>query len=290
MSRIRTRGDQRGERAARLAVTMGSPSYPLHVDEPELARLRRQHAAWSDWTRECLDALDLRPGARVLELGSGPGLVTVDLARRVGAEGSVVALDASAAWLDQLGDETRRAGCAQVEARLGALQEVEFAPDSFDAVHARWFWSFVPEPELQLARVAKWVAPGGRVCIQDYHHEGIALVPRSRGFEALVRGLRAMYAHHGGDAFVAGRIPRMARVAGLEVLEMKPLARCARPGDELWGWAEDFFPRYARKLLAGGWIAALEFEAFLREWEERRGDEDAVLFAPVVVGGVLGRG
>lgn len=269
------------------ADAMDGSSYPLHVDEPELGRLRRQHAAWLDWTRECLDGLGLRPGARVLELGAGPGLVTVDLARRVGPGGRVVALDASPTWLAQLEHEVRSAGLSQVEPRLASLQDVEFEPGSFDAVHGRWFWSFVPEPELQLARVARWVAPGGVLAIQDYHHEGIALAPRSRGFEAVVRGLRAMYAHHGGDAFVAARVPRMARHAGLQVVWMRPLARCARPGEELWGWAEDFFPRYAAKLLAGGWISADEHEAFQRDWAGKRGDEDALFFAPVVVSALL---
>jgi SAM-dependent methyltransferase len=258
-------------------------SYPLHTDLAELERLRFQHEVWGDQTRAFLTRLGVREGMRVLDLGCGPGFVSLELARLVGPTGRVTALDESSGWHAWLSTEARRLGIAnlvQVETRL---QHADFPEDSFDLVFGRWFWSFVPDPCTQARRVARWLSPGGVFALQDYHHEGIALHPPARGFDAVVRGLRAMYANHGGDAFVAARAPEMFAAAGLATLELRPTIRCGAPGSPLHAWADGFFPRYARKLLAGGWIAAAECEQFEREWRAHSTNPHALFWSPVVL-------
>lgn len=257
--------------------------YPLHTDRDELERLRFQHETWGAQTRAFLARLGVSEGMRVLDLGAGPGFVSMELARLVGPGGRVVALDEAAGWHAWLEREARQAGCANLEQVHSRFQDAQFADGSFDLVFARWFWSFVPDPCSHAVRVARWLAPGGILALQDYHHEGIALHPRSRGFEAVVRGLRAMYAHHGGDAFVAAQAPAMFAAAGLRTIELAPTIRCGAPGSPLHAWADGFFPRYARKLLAGGWIAASEHEEFLRDWRLRSTDPATLFWSPVVL-------
>jgi SAM-dependent methyltransferase len=220
---------------------------------------------------------------RVLDLGCGPGFVSLELARRVGPEGQVVALDASAAWQAHLARECQRQGLTNIVPVQARFQEADFAPQSFDYIYARWFWSFVPDPCREAARVAGWLAPHGVIALQDYHHEGIALTPPSRGFAAVVRGLRAMYQHHGGDAFVAAQAPAMWAAAGLRAHEYTPLVRAGGPASAVFRWADSFFPRYAAKLRDAGWISADEWEEFLTDWSARRSDPSALFWSPVVV-------
>jgi SAM-dependent methyltransferase len=52
--------------------------------------------------REIVDALPLRPGLRVIEIGCGPGAAAREVARRVGPDGHVLAVDRSAKAIDQL--------------------------------------------------------------------------------------------------------------------------------------------------------------------------------------------
>lgn len=260
-----------------------SASYPLHTDPAELERLRFQHEVWGGQTREFLARLGVRPGMRVLDLGCGPGFVALELAELAGPHGRVVALDESPGWHAWLAGEAARRGATNIEQVQARFQEAEFASGAFDLVFGRWFWSFVPDPCAEARRAARWLAPGGVLALQDYHHEGIALSPRSPGFEAVVRGLRAMYASHGGDAFVAGRAPAMFAAAGLRTLELRPTLRCGAPGSPLFAWADGFFPRYAQKLLAAGWIAASELELFEREWREHAADPQALFWSPAVV-------
>jgi SAM-dependent methyltransferase len=274
-------GQQRS--ISRMSTTPDASSYPLHVDEVELQRLRGQHEAWGDLASDLFARVPVRPGMRVLDLGCGPGFVTLELARRVGSQGQVVALDASPMWQAHLAQESQRLGITNIVPVQERFQAVEFAPQSFDYIYARWFWSFVPDPCREAARVARWLAPHGVIALQDYHHEGIALTPPSRGFVAVVRGLRAMYQQHGGDAFVAAKVPAMWAAAGLRALDYTPVVRAGGPTSAVFRWADSFFPRYAAKLRDGGWISADEWEEFVTDWSARRVDASALFWSPAVV-------
>lgn len=71
---------------------------------------------------EVVDALPLRPGLRVLEIGCGPGAAAREVARRVGPAGHVVAIDRSARAIDQ----GRAAATAEVDAGRLAAGVLEF--------------------------------------------------------------------------------------------------------------------------------------------------------------------
>jgi precorrin-6B methylase 2 len=89
--------------------------------------------------REVVDALPLRPGLRVLEIGCGPGAAAIEVAKRVGPTGHVLAIDRSTKAIDHL----LRTGSELVEAkRLSvltvAVEELELPADEprFDLAFA----------------------------------------------------------------------------------------------------------------------------------------------------------
>lgn len=78
-----------------------------------------------------LGRLDLAPGMKVLDAGCGPGRLTLDLARAVGSEGEIVALDNQRRMLERLRRRLEVAGLDNVNTRLaclgcGALEEAAF--------------------------------------------------------------------------------------------------------------------------------------------------------------------
>src|SRR5690606_38067139 len=86
-------------------------------------------AALSPRLTEVVDALPLRPGLRVIEVGCGPGAAAREVARRVGPGGHVLAVDRSARAIDQLvasAGDLIAAGLLSV--RTVACEELELAP------------------------------------------------------------------------------------------------------------------------------------------------------------------
>ena len=190
-------------------------TYVLETGDRELDRLRFQHEVWGGLTESFLDRIGVAPGARILDLGCGPGFVLDSLARRAGPSGRVVALDESAKWIEHLRKREPRAGEAALEIVQARIEDLRLLPASFDLIFARWVLSFPPNVAAIVKQLAAALAPGGVLAVQDYQHEGISLYPESQGFRAAIRGTRALYKSRGGDAFVAASLPGWMRAARL---------------------------------------------------------------------------
>ena len=261
-------------------------SYPLGTTDSELERLAFQHEVWGGCTRAFLDRIGVPTGARVLDLGCGPGFVTFELAERVGDRGEVVALDESPRWIEHVEGEIRRRGVRNVRAVRARIQDAELEPKSFDLVFARLVLSFLPAPGQVVARIAAALRTGGAFAFQDYNHEGVSIFPESEGFRAVVRATRAMYAQAGGDTWVAGRTSAIFRAAGLATESLVPNVICGGPDSPAFRWAGLFFPHFSAAMEQKGLLTAAERRQFLSEWAERERNPDALFFSPIVVDAV----
>lgn len=257
--------------------------YVLGTGEHELERLRFQNEVWGPVTERFLDRLAVPPGARVLDVGSGPGFALRALRERAGASGSVTALDAADDWTAHVEAQIREHRWENVTLLRGDVREVELPAGGFDLVFMRWVLSFLPDPGAVVARLATALAPGGRLAIQDYNHEGLSLFPESDGFVAAVEATRRFVAAEGGDLWVAARLPGLLRAAGLEPVDYTPTVLCGGPESPAFRWADRFFPFHVARMVEAGVLSAADRARFDRDWSARKGDPDAVFFSPIVV-------
>jgi arsenite methyltransferase len=121
-----------------------------------------------------LRALGLRAGERVLDVGSGPGLLAVEMAKAVGPTGHVTGLDVSDAMLaisKRRPDEINGAGrLSLVKADATALP---FADATFDAATSIQVYEYVPDLPAALAELRRVLRPGGRALILDTDWDSI---------------------------------------------------------------------------------------------------------------------
>lgn len=268
--------------------------YVLGASEAELVRLERQHAVWAEPMAAWLDALDLRAGMTVVDAGCGPGAATFELHERVGDAGLVIGVDRSAAALAVLERRAEQKGVSNLRTLEGDLASVRLdavgVPDgSCDAVVLRWVLTFPPEPQRLLANVARWLAPGGRVLVVDYDHDGVAVFPRSAGFEAMVRGVRALFRSQGGDPWIACRLPELFDATGLDLESFDPRLLSGPLSSPVGSWVGDFLHLHAGGLVDGGFVTAQERAAFEREWAQRAANPHALFVSPIVVGAVASK-
>src|SRR5258708_37778221 len=74
--------------------------YVLGTHDEEVARLGLQHRVWRPIATDCWRRAGITIGARVVDVGAGPGYATVDLAEIVGPAGEVLAVERSARFLE----------------------------------------------------------------------------------------------------------------------------------------------------------------------------------------------
>jgi SAM-dependent methyltransferase len=110
------------------------------------------------------DFAAIEPGSRALDVGCGPGALTAELVRRVGAD-SVIAADPSESFV---------AACAEsvpgADVRVASAESLPWPDDSVDAALAQLVVNFLEHPAAGVIEMCRLVRPGGTVsaCTWDY--------------------------------------------------------------------------------------------------------------------------
>jgi demethylmenaquinone methyltransferase / 2-methoxy-6-polyprenyl-1,4-benzoquinol methylase len=117
------------------------------------------------WRRALVDALAPAPGARVLDVATGTGMVAAELLARC-PDCTIVGLDQSAEML--AGARGRFAGDGRVELIEGQAERLPFAQESFDALTFTYLLRYVEDPAATLRELARVVKPGGRVSSLEF--------------------------------------------------------------------------------------------------------------------------
>lgn len=264
-----------------------SAEYVLGTGEQESDRLGLQHRLWAASAFNLWERAGLLPGMSVLDVGSGPGHATMDLAEIVGPRGRVVAVDESPLFLKHLHDKAVGRHITNVQRVLGDAAQLpallpEFT-DSFDLAYARWVLCFVPSPDAVVAGIAALLKKGGKVAIQDYfNYEAMTLAPRSEPFARAVRAIGKSWRDRGGDPDIVARLPGMLRARGLEVVDIRINQRVARPGSSIWAWPDVFWNNFIPKLVQMGYLTEADAKAFEAAWSDASANPDAFMMLPPV--------
>ena len=119
------------------------------------------------WHQAALRALAIEPGATVLDVGCGTGVVTRRLAEVAGAGGRVVGLDPSEGMLWRARRQPARAGGAHLDWVAGTGERLPFADRAFDRVTAQFSLRNMNDWQQGLAEMTRVVRADGRLVILD---------------------------------------------------------------------------------------------------------------------------
>ena len=238
----------------------------------------------------------LRPGLDLLDVGCGPGTLTVDLAGRV-APGRTLGVDTAADAVEAARDHAAEAagaadGAAPLEFATGDFRSMGLAAGSFDVVHAHQVLQHLREPVEALRAMARLARRGGLVAARDADYGAMTWAPADERLDRWARLYQAVTARNGGEADAGRHLPRWARLAGLDdVTYTTSTWTFSAPADREW-WSETWAERVVSSALA---TQALDYGLATRDdladiaagWRAWAGDVDAVF--TVVHGEIVAR-
>jgi ubiquinone/menaquinone biosynthesis C-methylase UbiE len=216
----------------------------------------------------------LRPGMRLLDVGCGPGSITLGLAAAV-APGEVVGLDLRPEPIAQARAAAARAGVTNARFEVGSAYALPFPDAAFDAAFAHQVLIHLREPGRALAEVRRVLRPGGVVGVCDVDFGASLQFPltplREQGRALLYRVLE----HNGGHPWLGRTHRRLLREAGFDRPAAGATALSAGTPEETRRAAalmKAVWPGPAATALAEGWADRETVDAMLAEidaWAER---------------------
>lgn len=112
--------------------------------------------------------VDPEPGSVVADIGAGTGIFSVPLARAVGPDGEVLAVEVDAGFLDHIRERAGAAGVDNVEAVLGEYGDPRLPRRDVDLAFFHDVLHHVADREAYLRTLEGYMAPGGRIAVVDY--------------------------------------------------------------------------------------------------------------------------
>jgi ubiquinone/menaquinone biosynthesis C-methylase UbiE len=123
--------------------------------------------AWQQPER-VVAALGIEPGDRVADLGSGSGYLTLHLARAVGPDGKVFAVDVDEEMNEYLRGRLEQAGIANVEVIQGRFEDPLLPDGRVDLVVTVDTYHHLENRPDYFRRLQRDLAPGGRVAVLEF--------------------------------------------------------------------------------------------------------------------------
>ncbi len=233
----------------------------------------------------------LHPGQQLLDVGCGPGTLTVDLATRV-APGAVTAVDNAGAVLDIARATVERAGATNVTVQDADVYALPFPDDRFDVVHAHQVLQHRADPVAALVEMRRVCRPGGLVAARDGDYPAMAWHPADPGLDRWLEVYLAVARTNAAEPAAGRHLLAWSRAAGFREVTPSASAWCfATPADrEWWGgaWADRITQSsVAEQAMAAGHADRAELEAIATAWRRWISDPDG--WFAVVHGEVLCR-
>ncbi len=192
----------------------------------------------------------LQPGWSVLDVGCGPGSVTIDLARRV-APGRVVGVDRSAEVIEAARRSAEAAG-VEVGWWVGDIATLPFDDACFEVVHAHQVLQHLADPVAALAEMSRVCRPGGWIAVRDADYGAMTWYPDRAELSDWRDLYRSIARANGAEPDAGRRLHQWARAAGLTDVDAGATAwSFSSPAERRW-WAEQ-------------WVARLQTTSFVEQ-------------------------
>ncbi len=216
----------------------------------------------------------LQPGMRLLDVGCGPGTITVGLADAVGESGSVLGIDISDELQKEWDKRLHETGTSNLEFRIDNIYETAIERGQFDVVYAHQILQHLGDPVGALTAAAKLAKPNGFVAVREVDWGTFAAYPESRALDDFRRVYDAVAIRNGGTPTAGRHMLKWMEETGVLTdihITTSTWTFFEETGKTWWGdqWSQRILATdIAVKAMEYGIATRAELESISRGWQE----------------------
>jgi ubiquinone/menaquinone biosynthesis C-methylase UbiE len=222
----------------------------------------------------------LKPGMRLLDVGCGPGSITLGLAQRV-APAATIGIDMSPSVIETARSLANEKTTAHLSFEVGNIYQPRFAAESFDAVFAHQVLQHLRQPIDALGRMRALLARDGVLGVRDVDWGSATFYPENQGMRRFL-DLYYELAHRNGGEPNAGRYLRYwLRQAGFVEMRVSTSTMSYTNPAATREWGDTYAERtlhsnLADKALEYGISTRSDLESIAAAWRAWGRDPDAL--------------
>jgi SAM-dependent methyltransferase len=233
----------------------------------------------------------LDPADRLLDVGIGPGTITVDLAGRL-SQGWVVGIDAAHAAVAATETLAAMQGVRNLTLLVADVYHLGLADASFDIVHAHQLVQHLADPVAALREMRRVCMPGGLVAVRDADYSAMIWHPPSVALARWLQLYHEVARSNGGDPDAGRRLLGWAHTAGFSDVDSSASAWCFATSTDIAWWSDTWAARlshsdFAHQAVEQGLSDLAELAELAEGW--RRWGELADAWFAVLHGEILCR-
>lgn len=244
----------------------------------------RSHAARSAQNSAAYLLPRLSPDMKILDVGCGPGTITIDLAECV-PRGIVIGIEPAEGVLDLAKAMLRRSRVRNARFLVGDAYDLNFGGDYFDVVHAHQVLQHLSDPVRALQEMARVCRPGGYLAIRDADYGAMNWSPQVPELDTWMDIYQQIARSNDAEPNAGRHLKKWLREAGLVDVEFSVGAYFYSSKEETRWWADVWAERavasdYAVQAIERGLADAAGLQRIADGFRRWGADPDATFMIP----------
>jgi ubiquinone/menaquinone biosynthesis C-methylase UbiE len=179
----------------------------------------------------------LKPGMRILDIGCGPGSITLGLARYV-APAEIVGVDQSEVALAAARERAVEQNVGNVRFEQADVYNLPLADEEFDAVYGHQILQHLADPVAALTEARRVLRSGGYLAVREADYGTMTHHPHDPMLDSWLKIYHRIVRSNGGEPDAGRRLMEWVRAAGFEHIHPTASTWLYATPEERLGWAE----------------------------------------------------
>jgi ubiquinone/menaquinone biosynthesis C-methylase UbiE len=179
----------------------------------------------------------LKSGDNLLDVGCGPGTITMDLAELV-APGHVVGIDRSNEVIDRAREASDARALSNLSFEVGDVYQLEFDDSTFDVVYAHQVLQHLSEPTRAVVEMRRVLRDGGWLAVRDGDYGEFTWSPPNNGLNRWMELYHQITRRNGAEADAGRYLGEWVEAAGFDSLERSRSEWTYESVEEREWWAD----------------------------------------------------